>query len=41
MDEGTPYLAVVIDAFARMVVDWSKGERPVAGLAVDAVNVAV
>jgi len=40
-DEGKLYLAVVIDAFSRMVVGWSMGDRPVADLAVDAVNMAV
>ncbi|HHV63159.1 MAG TPA: IS3 family transposase, partial [Firmicutes bacterium] len=32
---------VVIDAFSRMVIGWSIGDRPVADLAVDAVNMAV
>ena len=39
--EGKLYLAVVIDAFSRMVIGWSMGDRPVADLAVDAVNMAV
>lgn len=40
-DEGWLYLAVVVDAFSRRVVGWSMGARPVADLAVDAVNTAV
>lgn len=40
-DEGWLYLAVVVDAFSRHVVGWSMGKRPVAQLAVDAVNMAV
>lgn len=40
-DEGFLYLAVVIDAFSRMVVGWSMGDRPTAELAIEAVNMAV
>jgi len=40
-DEGKLYLAVVIDAFSRMVVGWSMGDRPVTELSIDAVNMAV
>lgn len=40
-DEGWLYLAVVIDAFSRLVVGWAMGERPVADLVVAAVNMAV
>ncbi len=40
-EEGWLYLAVVVDAFSRRVVGWSMGARPVADLAVDAVNMAV
>lgn len=40
-DEGWLYLAVVIDAFSRMVVGWAMGNRAVADLVVDAVNMAV
>ena len=39
--EGKLYLAVVMDAFSRMVIGWSIGDRPVADLAVDAVNMDV
>ncbi len=39
--EGKLYLAAVIDAFSRMVVGWAMGERPVAELAVEAVNMAI
>jgi transposase InsO family protein len=38
--EGWLYLAVVIDVFPRTVVGWSMGEQPVAGLVVDALNMA-
>lgn len=40
-DEGKVYLAVVTDAFSRMVIGWAMGERPVAELAVAAVNMAI
>lgn len=40
-DEGKLYLAAVIDAFSRMFVGWSMDDHPVAGLAVDGVNMAV
>lgn len=40
-DEGWLYLAVVVDVFSRRVVGWSMGERPVADLAVNAVNMAI
>lgn len=39
--EGWLYLAVVLDVFSRKVVGWSMGARPVADLAVKAVNMAV
>ena len=39
--EGWLYVAVVLDVFSRMVVGWAMGERPVAGLVVDAVTMAV
>lgn len=39
--EGWLYLAVVIDAFSRMVVGWSMGERQTAELVVNAVTMAV
>lgn len=38
--EGWLYLATVIDVFSRMVVGWSMGERPVADLVVNALNMA-
>lgn len=40
-DEGWLYLATVIDAFSRKVIGWAMGERAVADLVVDAVNMAV
>jgi len=40
-DEGFLYLACVIDAFSRTVVGWSMGDRPVADLVVNAVDMAV
>ena len=40
-DEGWLYLAVVVDVFSRRVVGWSMGDRPVADLAVNAVNMAI
>lgn len=39
--EGWLYLAVVIDAFSRMVVGWSMGYRQTAELVIDAVTMAV
>jgi putative transposase len=39
--EGWLYLAVVVDAFSRKVVGWAMGERVVAELAIEAVNMAV
>lgn len=41
VDEGKLYPAVVIDAFSRIVVGWSMDDRPVADLAVGAVNMNV
>jgi len=40
-DEGLLYLAIVMDAFSRQVTGWAMGDRPVADLAVKAVNMAV
>src|SRR5690625_3496851 len=39
--EGWLYVAAVVDAFSRRVVGWAMGDRPVADLAVKAVNMAV
>jgi len=38
--EGWLYLATVIDVFSRVVAGWSMGERPVADLVVNALNMA-
>ncbi len=40
-DEGFLYLACVIDSFSRAVVGWSMGDRPVADLVVNALDMAV
>ncbi len=40
-DEGWLYLSKVLDACSRRVIGWSMGERPVADLVVNAVNMAV
>lgn len=40
VDEGKLYLAAAIDVSSPMVVGWSMDDRPVAGLAVDGVNMA-
>jgi transposase InsO family protein len=40
-DEGWLYFSSVIDVFSRMVVGWSMGDRPVADLVLDALNMAV
>ncbi|HHW15603.1 MAG TPA: IS3 family transposase, partial [Firmicutes bacterium] len=39
--EGWLYFAAVIDVFSRTVVGWSMGERPVADLVINAINMAV
>jgi len=39
--EGWLYLAVVIDLFSRLVVGWSISSRMLAGLAVDALEMAI
>lgn len=39
--EGWVYTAVVIDAFSRMVMGWSMGERQTADLVLAALNMAV
>jgi putative transposase len=39
--EGWLYLAVIIDLFSRIVAGWSMSEKPVAGLVVNALNMAV
>lgn len=39
--EGWLYLAVVIDAFSRMVIGWAMSDRPAAELVITAVTMAV
>lgn len=39
--EGWLYLAVVLDAFSRMVVGWAMGDRPFAQLTIDALIMAI
>jgi len=39
--EGQLYLATVIDVFSRRVIGWSMDGRPVAGLVINALNMAV
>ena len=39
--EGWFYLGVVLDAFSRIVVGWAMGDRPVTGLTVDSLTMAV
>lgn len=39
--EGWLYTAAVLDVFSRLVVGWAMGERPVAELVVDALNMAL
>lgn len=40
-NEGWLYLAVIIDLFSRQVVGWSMAERMTAGLACDALSMAI
>jgi putative transposase len=40
-DEGTLYLASVLDAFDRQIVGWSMGERATTDLVVNAVEMAI
>lgn len=40
-DEGWLCFSSVIDVFSRMVEGWSMGDRPVADLVLDALNMAV
>ena len=40
-DEGKLYLAVIIDAFSRLVVGWAMGEHATAELVIEALDMAV